>query len=97
MVLGIVAISAISRVQRAKYDAQNGIVSDRGQQRSERWSRRHGTQQTLVDSAQPSPRELDQQREIAELRERIHVLERIATDGRQTHALAAEIESLRGK
>ena len=66
---------------------------------TDRWSRkqgRHGAQ-ALLDPAQPSPRELEQQREIADLRERLHVLERIATDGRQTHALAAEIESLRGK
>ena len=66
---------------------------------TDRWSRRHGkyAPQALLDPAAPSPRELEQQREIADLRERLHVLERIATDGRQTHALAAEIESLRGK
>jgi hypothetical protein len=55
---------------------------------------RHGGH-PLLDPAQPSPRELELQREVEDLRERIHVLERIATDGRQSHALAAEIESLR--
>ena len=34
-------------------------------------------------------------REIDDLRERVHVLERIATDERQGKAIAAEIESLR--
>ena len=38
-----------------------------------------------------------QQREIEELRERIKVLERIATEDRETKALSAEIESLREK
>lgn len=45
--------------------------------------------------AQPSHRELELQREVEDLRGRIHVLERIATDGRPAKALAAEIESLR--
>lgn len=48
-------------------------------------------------SAQSSPRELELQKEVAELKDRIHVLERIATDGRSPKALAAEIESLRGE
>lgn len=44
----------------------------------------------------------DEQREIADLRERIKVLERIATDGnsldaRETKRIAAEIEALRDK
>jgi len=38
-----------------------------------------------------------QQREIEELRERIKVLERIATEDRETKLLSAEIESLREK
>lgn len=48
----------------------------------------------------PSPRESELLKEVQALRERIHVLERIATDanttrGRDTRALAEEIESLR--
>ncbi len=43
------------------------------------------------------PRELELQRELTELRERLHVLERIATDDRQSRSIAAEIESLRDK
>jgi hypothetical protein len=79
MVLGIVAMTQIARVARAKYNAQNGIVTDR-----------KGRIQML---AQPADTEL--QREVETLRERIKVLERIATDGRQSNNLAAEIESLR--
>ena len=85
MILGIVAISAFSRVQRAKY-------GDPGRRR-----RGHIEPQALLDPAQPSPREKELQREVEDLRTRIHVLERIATDGRHTNNLAAEIESLRDR
>ena len=85
MVLGIVAISAFSRIQRAKY-------GDFGKRR-----RGRDGPQALLDPAQPSPREKELQREVEDLRERIHVLERIATDGRHTNNLAAEIESLRDR
>ena len=81
MVLGIVAITSLARVLRVRYQAQSGIVTDR-----------HGRVQQL---AKPSDGEL--QREVETLRERIKVLERIATDGRQSNNLAAEIESLRGQ
>lgn len=40
-------------------------------------------------------RETELGRELAELRERVKVLERIATDGNDTRALAAEIDRLR--
>lgn len=55
------------------------------------------------DHRQPEParmvssqREAELLREVEDLRERVRVLERIATDGRSTAALANEIESLRG-
>ena len=85
MILGIVAISAFSRIQRAKYGSF-------GRHRRDGFG-----PQTLLDPAQPSPREKELQREVEDLRERIHVLERIATDGRHTNNLAAEIESLRDR
>lgn len=47
--------------------------------------------------AAPSARENELEREVESLRERIHVLERIATDGRHTRELANEIESLRDR
>ena len=81
MVLGIVGMTQIARVLRARYNAQHGIITDR-----------KGNMQLL---AQPQDKEL--QREVETLRERIKVLERIATDGRQTNNLAAEIESLRDR
>jgi len=56
---------------------------------------RHQSSAPQLDPAQPSPREQELQKEVEGLRERIHVLERIATDGRPAKALAAEIESLR--
>jgi hypothetical protein len=42
-----------------------------------------------------SGREAELEREVTELRERVKVLERIATDGRETHLLSDEIEKLR--
>ncbi|MEQ1542638.1 MAG: hypothetical protein HOO94_09110 [Novosphingobium sp.] len=81
MVISIVAITQIARVLRAKYQAQHGIVEDR-----------KGRVQML---AQPTDTEL--QREVETLRERIKVLERIATDEHKPQALAAEIESLRDR
>jgi hypothetical protein len=85
MVIIIVAIAVSGVVRLAR------IVH--GTEHQGRRQRRGG--QPLLDPAQPSPRELELQREVEDLRERIHVLERIATDGRQTRELAAEIESLR--
>lgn len=58
-------------------------------------SNRHSGQQIEQSISTPSPRETELEKEVEGLRERIHVLERIATDGRGTRALADEIESLR--
>jgi hypothetical protein len=44
-----------------------------------------------------SGREAELEREIEELRERVKVLERIATDGRETRLLSDEIDKLRDK
>jgi hypothetical protein len=43
----------------------------------------------------PSPREKELHREVEQLRERVKVLERIATEGRETRLLADEIDKLR--
>lgn len=56
-----------------------------------------GEPQTEVGAFTGTLRETELQREVEQLRERIHVLEKIATDGRNTHALATEIESLRDR
>jgi hypothetical protein len=81
MVIAIVAITSIARVLRTKHNAALGIVEDR-----------KGRVQML---AQPTDSEL--QREVLDLRERIKVLERIATEDRHTKAISAEIESLRDR
>jgi uncharacterized protein YpuA (DUF1002 family) len=44
-----------------------------------------------------SARETELEHEVKELRERLHVLERITVDGRETHLLSDEIEKLRDK
>lgn len=43
----------------------------------------------------PSPREKELEAELEELRERLKVLERIATDDREAKRLASEIDQLR--
>jgi FixJ family two-component response regulator len=50
-----------------------------------------------VSQPQTPTRELELERELTEMRERLKVLERIATDDRQSRSIAAEIESLREK
>lgn len=77
----IVAITAFANIRMTKYRAQSG--------------RDHGG--PSGPDALPAPREAELQREITDLRERIKVLERIATDGRGTKALSDEIERLRDK
>lgn len=42
-------------------------------------------------------REAELEREVLDLKKRLAVLERIATDDRQSKAIAQEIESLRGR
>ena len=44
-----------------------------------------------------SPREAELRAEIDKLRQRVAVLERIATEDRHSHSVAAEIESLRDR
>jgi hypothetical protein len=77
MVVAIVLITAIAGVMRAKYKAQHGIVEDSD-----------GTHRRLDDPDAARMRE-----EIRALKERIIVLERIATD--KTNRLEEEIEALR--
>ena len=55
------------------------------------------TSQRDEASAFDQAREAELQREVEDLRERIKVLERIATDTNDTRALSDEIERLRDK
>ncbi len=77
----IVAITAVASILRARYQAQNGVNHDR-----------HGN-----PSLTPHPREAELEREVADLKKRLAVLERIATDDRQSKAIAHEIEALRDR
>jgi hypothetical protein len=51
----------------------------------------NGTDTARLDAA----REAELEREVVDLKKRLAVLERIATDDRQSRAIANEIESLR--
>lgn len=88
VIIVAILVSGVIRLARIKHGTDY---------RGYRRMGRDGIPQALIDPAQPSPRELELQKEVAELKDRIHVLERIATDGRQTRALADEIESLRDR
>ncbi|MBX7483761.1 hypothetical protein [Qipengyuania qiaonensis] len=92
-VVFIVLIVAIGKVMTAKYRSQGGIISDR--RGNKHWIGPGSS------SANPQP-DSDTKREVEDLRERIKVLERIATDGnsldaRETKRISAEIEALREK
>lgn len=77
----IVAIIAVAEVLKAKHRARHGITTDV-----------MGNEKPLSPPANPAL-----EREVEELRERVKVLERIATEDRETKLLSAEIESLREK
>jgi hypothetical protein len=80
MVVAIVAITAIASVLRAKY----GVI-------------RHGRGRHAVEEfvGRPDPDAARAQEEIKALKERIAVLERLATDTNSAVSLDREIEKLR--
>ncbi|ASJ92045.1 hypothetical protein [Porphyrobacter sp. CACIAM 03H1] len=88
-IVALVAIVIWGIVETVR--ARAGIVTDED-----------GNQKVVPREDQRTPAELEAaRREIAELRERVKVLERIATDGNTSDArerarIAAEIEALRG-
>lgn len=84
--VAIVAILAFTAARVARYRA--GL----GDPRDHRRQQRFGQNPNL-----PSPREEQLTRDIEDLRDRLAVLERIATEDRHSKAVAAEIESLREK
>jgi hypothetical protein len=77
----IVGLVCITEVIKAKHRAKNGIAVD--------WM---GGEKPIAPPTNPAL-----EREVEELRERVKVLERIATEDRETKRLSAEIESLREK
>lgn len=93
-VIAIVAIVVWGVVQLAK--ARAGIISD--EDGNEKYI---GTDRSPEEQAQLDVEAQETRREIEQLRERLHVLERIATDentmdARERARIAAEIEALRG-
>ena len=88
MIVAVVAIvmSGIVRIYKMKHDERRGIVRDEDD-----------NPVRLPSQDDPAAR-----REIEDLRERIKVLERIATDGnsvdaRETQRISREIEALRDR
>ena len=77
----IVAIIAVAEVLKAKHRARHGITTDM-----------MGNEKPVAPPTNPAL-----EREVEELRERVKVLERIATEDTETKRLSAEIESLREK
>ena len=80
-VVAIVGLVCFTEMQKAKHRAKNGIAVD--------WM---GGEKPIAPPTNPAL-----EREVEELRERVKVLERIATEDRETRKLSAEIESLREK
>jgi len=77
----IALIGAIASVISSKHRAQAGIGQDAG-----------GNQFRLRDPANEELR-----KEVEDLRERVKVLEKIVTDGRDSRSLAEQIENLRDR
>ncbi len=86
MVLGIVLITTVGRL----YAAKHGI-----NYRSRRDARRAHRMGAVTPDPQPDPDAERMREEIRTLKERIAVLERIATDTNSAVSLDREIEKLR--
>lgn len=82
-IVAIVAITAFANIMMARYRHRSGHHGTLGPDRA--------------DPQIPAPRQTEVERELAELKDRLAVLERIATDDRQSRSIAAEIESLRDR
>ncbi|MGB5077759.1 MAG: hypothetical protein WBO17_09795 [Sphingorhabdus sp.] len=85
MVVAIIAIVTIGKVLSARYKAKHGILEIENED---------GYVQQKLAGTSDTDRMQD---EIKLLKDRIHVLERIATDTNSTHDLNRQIEELRGR
>lgn len=85
MVVAIVLIATIGKVLSSKYKAQNGIIEDVDMMGNK--------SQRQIESADKSK----MQDEIKVLKDRIQVLERIATDNSSAADVSRQIEALRQK
>ncbi len=82
MVVAIIAIVTIGKVLSSRYKAQNGIIEDED-----------GNQKRIA--ADPDAARMRD--EISVLKERIQVLERIATDNNSANDINRQIEQLRDR
>ena len=78
-ILGVVIVGMVFAAWRTRHLARHGLYEDK-----------KGETRPLETG-----REAELQREVEDLRERLHVLERIATEDTEAKRLSAEIESLR--
>lgn len=85
MVVAIVLIVTIGKVLSSKYKARNGIIEDEDML-GNKTQRLIGNKDTQA-----------MQDEIRTLKERIQVLERIATDNSSANDINRQIEELRGR
>ena len=85
MVVAIVLIATIGKVLSSKYKAQNGIIEDVDMMGNK--------SQRQIESADKNK----MQDEIKVLKDRIQVLERIATDNSSAADVGRQIEALRQK
>ena len=83
MVVGIILIVTIGSVLKARYQAKHGILEDEDEDGNVRQRLAHDPEKGLMAQ------------EIKDLKERIHVLERIATDNHGSSDLKRQIEDLR--
>ena len=85
MVVMIVLIVSIAGLLKARFNARHGVFEGR-----------HGRQQFIAPQPDDGTK-AEMVKELETLRERVKVLERIATDERQSRSISAEIEALRDK
>ena len=85
MVVAIIAIITIGKIISAKQKAKHGIIEDEDMLGNK-------TQRLIGNSDTQA-----MQDEIKILKDRIHVLERIATDNNSANDLNRQIEELRGR
>ena len=85
MVVAIVLIATIGKVLSSKYKAQNGIIEDVDMMGNKSLRQ--------IDGGDASK----MQDEIKVLKDRIQVLERIATDNSSANDVSRQIEALREK
>ncbi|MEQ1550024.1 hypothetical protein [Sphingorhabdus sp.] len=85
MVVAIIAIITIGKIIQSKHQAKYGIIEDQDMlgNKTQRLANKTDTQAL--------------QNEITELKERIKVLERIATDNTNAFDVSREIEALRDR